>query len=772
MPRFYNTVNLTQEELKTFFLELRRKYYSTDNIVLPEPYVNDVNSYNCEVTVYTSSTPSAYAESYANVDAFTYRTKHTPVAGVNTCLIQLPASVKAFNSAQSDTYYYYLLLTTAQNYAGISIPSNPKENGCRNNYSNGALTNYSISEGSLSNLGNHSPYAFDSDYMTKFSNHIIGTPEATAALNTIKLAGNYYAAWLPDVNMGGHWINKGIVELQGAAYYSMFIYTKFPYPVFSYKDTDAIINYLNTGDDSGKIDPFDVLNPEIPFIDDFHTDYNMFLSKGTTNTPTVSITSSNAQYYQNRAELQGLYYLYLKEVIGNVMGDDIVSPSAYQIPQVTLNNMSQGSYDMAFTFGNLESDEYSTIFRVTLDRDYKKQGGYAVRSVWYHLKGETENLWTQISSYDIVGETYVYTASSGDRLTISFTSITYEDLKDLVDDGYINRDSEENDSSGDDIIPVMGAGYNTFKIDVGAFSDINDAMWETDWSTLFKPSNTSPTQCVISCKRIPFTLGGTAVSNIPIANLNVAISGSAAKVNPIKSYNVGEVILPAIYGNFVDMYMAKVRCYLPFIGWVELPADAVISKVGRPSVGIKSETRVLKFKYIIDFVDGTCKCIISVNNTERWMFDGSCAVDVPITSDNHSAAVTRSAKSLASTGLSVAGAVVSAATGNELGALMGIAGAGISVLNSVPSYSYQVSGSISGLIESSCNHHIMIIIEYPNAWYPNGTEHKVGLPCELYMPLGSLKGFTKTRDIDVSGVNCTREEAEMIKSYCDTGIYL
>lgn len=767
MPNHYITTALDREDARELFRQIRSKYmfseYGTgcDRIELPTLRPNIVSGYNCLIRYWEyGSNSKTFAYTYSG----SIGSKHELVDDVNTCLVRIPAHIIAENEEQLDTYDYYLLLSTASHYADITLAEEVKYNTTINYYDNAGNFTNSINQGeSAWSTSSYDAVLLDSDYQNRLNSHIHFTAAALESITTIRNAGTYYAQYVPSVGLGGNFINNGLISYEGAGTTSLFLYEQFPYPVFDYLDTASIIQYLNTGDDSGQIDPFDIINPTINKITDFKTDFDMWISKNK-----VTITSSNAQYYENRSTLTGLYKL-----IVSVTGVDR-EPSYSQIPTVTINpiNNVDQYIDMSF-LGDLEltPPESSGYFKVYLTPNSKKQCGFTVGNVYY-----ADNYPDKAYAVDIVrtvvGETYVYEASNGEKLTIHFSEITLDDLKDLVDDGYINREDENDDETGSDILGQFGSGYGTYHINDGAFEDINTAMWSTDWSTLFKPTTTSPTQCIISCKRIPFTIDGQSVGNIPIANLDVQITGTASKVNQVKSFTLPNLQIPAIYGNFVDQYMSKVRVYLPYIGWQELPADAVISKVGRASVGLQSETKTLGFKYIVDFVDGNCKCVISVNGTERWMFEGNCGCDVPITSDNHSAALTRSAKNMTASVMSAAAGAITTASGNVFMGVAGIAGGALSALNSLPTYSYTASANISGLIEASSNHHLMVVVEYPNAWYPNGTAHKVGLPCELYLSLAQCSGFTKCADVDVSGIDCTSDEADMIRSLLTEGVYL
>lgn len=543
-------------------------------------------------------------------------------------------------------------------------------------------------------------------------------------------------------------------------------YDALPFPLFDYTQVEDIVRYINTGDRSGAIDPFDH-TPRIEPITDYKTNFDMYISANNKSNNKYTIVAVNNEYNQNREELQGLYELKASTSIPFDV-DTALNPSQAQVPTITFNKNVNSRDEVSFYFGDVGyTANYSGCFQVTLIKDPTSTVNVKINSVyWSDYPGDEGDT---VRGYPIT-DGYEFTASSGERLRIFFRSISLDDIKDIVDENYPSKDDENNNRTGSDVIPLYGSGLRTYILSDGAFDQVNKALWNTDWSTVFKTTTIDPIKCVISCKRIPFTVSGTSSDTIYLANRD--ITASTAFISPVKKFRIGSYTIPAIYGNFVDITMTKIHVYLPYIGWKELPAPEVMSRVGRTQVGLQSKTYNLTFDYIVDFVDGNVRCIVSVNGTERWYFDGNCAIDVPVTSDNHTAAVSTAIKSGVATVMSVGSTIGGMWSGNALAVGAGMIGTIQNAMNVVPTYEYSATGSPSGYIDATMNKHIMLVIEYPNAFYPSGYSHKVGLPCMLNLSLGSCSGFTRTVNVDTRGINCTADESDMIKNLLNAGVYL
>lgn len=554
-------------------------------------------------------------------------------------------------------------------------------------------------------------------------------------------------------------------------------------PVFDARDGGnwdvCVYDYLISNNLHDNVDVNEPNKPA-PDVTDYKTDFTLYVTPKGANETHFSLTATNTQFTQGRADIADKYCM--------LYADGYRELSAKRTPygQQTLtkswsteitshsDEYTNNDYNIMCCFGDsIEPSEWSQsyenhsgIFSIHFDYKSNSEVHCKVVSVGFGTVWSATETCVKTS----ITDGYKFTASTGETLKILFRAITVDDLKDINDDGYDNESDKEEENAGTTATEVCGHGLGTYKISQTDFDTINDALWSTDWTQLFKSNTIDPVKCVISCKGIPFAHSGTATDAVYIANQRIECS--AGKCNPVNTYNIGNYIIQAVNNNFTDMTMTKVRVYLPYIAWVELPAEEVISRVGRAEVGLTSVTKRLNFKYIVDFVDGSCRCVISVNGTERWFFDGNCGIDIPVTSDNHTSAINNAIKSGVQTVMNVGLAVGSAYAGNAMGVASGVTGAIGSLANTIPTYNYSATANSSGYINHSMGNKLVIVIESPNIQMPNGYGHKYGFPCMRNLTLGGLSGYTKCDNVDLTGVNGTNYELSYIKSALESGVYL
>lgn len=535
-------------------------------------------------------------------------------------------------------------------------------------------------------------------------------------------------------------------------------YDELPFPVFEYTQVDDIVKYLKTGDDSGALDVFDSNNPDKEVIDDYRTNYRVFVTpwEGDKRDTKFTVIGYNSQLIENRDSLSKDYSMFVYASNGGEL-QLLQQSRTEKYPTVGWYSTITGNYTTLFNFGLSDSTEHDISTQI--DWSYKPESAVNIKVNSVHRGTET------LSKSNIV-DGYRYTSQDGTFVDVIFRAPNIEDL----DGGYSPKEDHEDDKSGTDSDFSGASGLRTFNITNADFETINKKLWSTDWSTVFKSSSIDPVKCVISCKGIPFTADSVSSAEVVIANMDTGLNKNYVK--SVKSFNVGSVLMPHYNDDFTDITLTHIRCYLPYIGWVELPASECMSRVAYSKVGIEARPKRLKFKYLVDFVDGSVRCVVSVNDTERWFFDGNCSVDIPVTSDNHTQAVGNALRSGLQTGLSIATAVAGAYTSNAGAVAGGVIGAMQNAPNIFPTYSYTATANGSGYINASMNTHIMIVIERPNTIKSTAYAKRVGIPCGLSLNLGSLHGFTVCKEVDVTGIDATPDELAMIKSLLESGVYL
>lgn len=677
--------------------------------------------------------------------------------GGRACYLQISCNEWCNNQLTGNTYDHYLLLTNGVNINSRRNIARSQQNGAKmwlydfrgatyNDYYGTEMTYNDSWWGEFNRL----MHPTNSSLKTKLDNIKVDVAGLKAQYVT------QYPAFHDD-NLS--------VSQQGATYSSVFSYDSLPFPVFRETDYLKAKNYLLTGNEEGSIDPFDPQNPSKSVVEDIRTNYKIFVSpdEEDKNRTHFSVVAYNDDYIMLGDSVVGLYGM-------NVVVDEIESvlhpvtvdmgyAKQSKFPTMGLVVNMPTVYNIKPRFEALDGSVVDARITVGFNKSTNKESNCKVVDVF---EG------SQIMTRSNIPDGYRFSHTTGDftrTVDVLFRHITIEDLKDY----YPDHEDVENESTGTDTTFAGASGLHTYAITDNDFKVINSKLWTTDWTQVFKSTTIDPVKCVIACKSIPFTANVVNSADVFIANMNTGLHKNYVKT--VKSFNVGTgVYIPAFNGDFTDITMTRIHCYLPYIGWVELPASECVSRNAYRNV--PANIKRVAFKYLVDFVDGTCRCIVSVNGTERWFFDGNCSIDVPVTSDNHTQAVSNALRSGLQTGLSIVSGVVGAVSGNAGAVAGGIVGAMTSAPNIFPTYNYTATSNGSGYINASMNTNIILVVERPNVVRPSDYAKRVGRPCGLSLQLGGLRGFTKCNNVDVSGITATDNELNMIKSLLETGVYL
>lgn len=304
----------------------------------------------------------------------------------------------------------------------------------------------------------------------------------------------------------------------------------------------------------------------------------------------------------------------------------------------------------------------------------------------------------------------------------------------------------------------------------------------------------NPIDCVISLKKFP-------VVNIPLATSDATIYlGSKATsitdgkilATPTWVYyfnfrNSQNTSCRPVFGdNFLDYEpYTKCKIVIPFCGTVDVPVSYIY------------QYDDLQIALVMDFITGACTAYVLVNGITIDSITGSCAIDLPVSgiqsatldSQIHSVANAREKQQTAlNTGL-IAGAVsigVGLATGSlpiAIGGGAAIIGSFMKATDTGKQINYELShmdtpvkqvSAASGQIAHTYDMRCKMIITRPEISPEYSAEEyaqTIGFACLDNGRLQDFHGFT-VANIDLSGINCTAEEKEMIRSAFASGAYL
>lgn len=333
--------------------------------------------------------------------------------------------------------------------------------------------------------------------------------------------------------------------------------------------------------------------------------------------------------------------------------------------------------------------------------------------------------------------------------------------------------------------------YTSYVLDDTALIAFGQYIWANDLVQTLYANQTSPIENILSCKRIPFTIGGVDTS-IKIGNIDTGIGATTLATHVKKSAaghvkDCGTITVPVYNGgNWLDM-TNKYSIYLPYCGIQSLPTDALLKQtIGADGVP-KVTGRTLGVKYYYDIIYGSVIAEVSVDGNAMFIFNGECGIDIPITASNRASNQLAMLKGGANTMLSgvsnVVGGVISGAMsggliGAAVGGLMGVANTGMNVAKEEVNRQtyelhYTTSGGFNSQVASYLTPTITLYCEHVLYTEPTGYAKENGYPCYLNRNMSELTGYTELDgSIEISGIPCLEEERDMLKQALQDGFYL
>lgn len=303
----------------------------------------------------------------------------------------------------------------------------------------------------------------------------------------------------------------------------------------------------------------------------------------------------------------------------------------------------------------------------------------------------------------------------------------------------------------------------------------------------------NPIDCIISLKKFPLNHFPSVAGTIDDVYLGAVDSGIDAprvlSTTWVYYFDFSNSNDTGLYPAFGDDFRDKepyttVQINVPFCGSFEVPTT-YFYKYGGVRVAL-----------MIDFVSGACTAYLIVNGDVVDSVSGSCAVDLPVTGlqsatldgNIHNAAMAEKSAQTSGTLSMVAGAISIGAgivTGNPLLAIGG-ATALISGATSLEKNQSQIDydlqhmqlplkqvGAASGAIAQCGDYRCKMIIKRPVMLDYNDEVYAktIGYACLLNGNVSNFHGLTYG-EIDLTSVNCSESEKEMIRSAFASGVYL
>ena len=228
--------------------------------------------------------------------------------------------------------------------------------------------------------------------------------------------------------------------------------------------------------------------------------------------------------------------------------------------------------------------------------------------------------------------------------------------------------------------------------------------------------------------------------------------------NQYVSLDCGLLKVSEFWSSFLDYPPhTDVSIYLPYIGVKQLSVQDVMN-------------RTIRLRYHIDVLTGSCvamlKCSGGGLDSVMYSWNGSCNMQMPISSRDFSSIYSSVLSLAASAGLAIATKGASKAL--TAGAAAGAAASAINSLD-LDTHTRQAGspGSVPGYLGKQTPY---LIITRPKDSTPENFNELNGRPSNLGGRVGDYSGFLSLSAVHIDGIVATEKEKGMIESALKEGI--
>lgn len=312
--------------------------------------------------------------------------------------------------------------------------------------------------------------------------------------------------------------------------------------------------------------------------------------------------------------------------------------------------------------------------------------------------------------------------------------------------------------------------YNT---NASQMYQLANKLWDRSFFDNIIKNFQSPMDNIISLHVVPFIVYGGTQSDIHIGNYDTEIPSNRLESSYF-NVDCGIVELNGAYKTFADYApFTDIQLYLPYIGIVPISPDDIIDGA-------------INVKYNIDVFSGACVAYIMARLRGMWtcinQYQGNIITQYPITGADFTnvyvGLAMGTAKVLTGSAMLTSLPTMNASTqaGNDIGNAIGGASqitSGVSqMLTAKPTYQRSGGiGSSAGLMSVQTPY---LIISKPNYIQANNFRSQKGYISNLTCTIGNESGFlsSKVTNEQLTDINCTITERDMIRSKLAEGVYI
>lgn len=337
----------------------------------------------------------------------------------------------------------------------------------------------------------------------------------------------------------------------------------------------------------------------------------------------------------------------------------------------------------------------------------------------------------------------------------------------------------DHDNTSDDIKPpsvptlsASGAGLITaYNPTVNELASLASALWNPTALDAIKQYFTNPMDTILGLGIVPVKPVTGASKKIMLGVYDSGVTASVIDSDYV-IVNCGSIPITRYYGSYLDYSpYTKIKCYLPYIGEVDVNPDEVM----------QTSLMVL---YYVNVLTGDIVAMICSNGKILYTAAGNCIRQLPLSNSDYSQIINTAVSAVSGIAIAAATAGVgAAATGAALAGKEAVAsaratannvGSATSLIGDITNakFNYNHAGSLGTGAGQLSYQKPYLIIERPNLDLPDNYKSLVGYPCNKTLGLNKCVGFTQIEASNISVSNATDEEVAEIKELLLRGVII
>lgn len=296
------------------------------------------------------------------------------------------------------------------------------------------------------------------------------------------------------------------------------------------------------------------------------------------------------------------------------------------------------------------------------------------------------------------------------------------------------------------LVTNMFSMYSPTESEISA---LGREMWSNEVIDTLRKIWNDPMDGVISLHQMPLAPAITKRDNCTLGNYK---SGVVMDVvgQQFKQYGLGSFTIRPKYNNFLDYYpYTKIKCFLPYIGWVDLDTNVCMNKT-------------ISIYYTVDFLSGTFIAQLTMNDdtgADRiyMQWEGVMGSEIPFTSSNFG----RTVQSVVNLAASTVFETPTASTIVE----------GINTVFSERT-NVQIGGKITGNAGQLTSGDTYIYIERPVCNYSTSDARINGYRVNKAGKISDFSGFCTFGNVDLDIKQAYGSEKDEILQLLESGVYI